>query len=72
MPLSFYFGISGLVLIVALWVAGVLVLRARRRKNGLVPLDAPDDAAARQELAGGRNAAALAMAVRGSANRQVR
>ena len=72
MPLSFYFGISALVLIVALWVTGVLVMRARRRKGGLVPLDAPDDAAAREELAGGRNAVAMAMGVRSAANRQSR
>ena len=72
MPLSFYFGISALVVLVALWVIGMLVLRARRRRSGRYPLDAVDDSAARQELAGGRNAVAMAMAVRSAANRQGR
>jgi len=73
MPLEFYFGISALVLVVTVWVIGMLVLRARKRKSGRYgPLDSVDDSEARQQLAGGRNAAALAMAVRGAANRQVR
>ena len=38
MPLSFCLGISGLVVLVAVWVTATLVLRARRRRNGgLVP-----------------------------------
>ena len=70
---SFSLGIALAVALVALWVTAMLVLRARRRKNGgYGPLDAVDDSDARQQLAGGRNAAAMAMAVRGSANRQVR
>jgi hypothetical protein len=73
MPLSFYFGISALVVIVAVWVIGMLVMRARRRKSGRYgPLDSVDDSEARQQLAGGRDAVALAMAVRGAQNRQGR
>jgi hypothetical protein len=73
MPLSFFFGISGLVVLFAVWVTAMLVLRARRRRSGgYGPLDAVDDSDARQQLASGRDAAALAMAVRGAANRQGR
>jgi len=73
MPLSFYFGISALVVIIVVWVIGMVVMRARRRRSGLpAPLDAVDDSAARQQHAAGRNAVAMAMAVRSAANRQGR
>jgi hypothetical protein len=74
MPVSFWVGASALVFLALGWVVLSIVLRNQRRRAGedaaLGSLSPRDRAAAAGQLAGGRDAQALAMAVRGGQARQ--
>lgn len=72
MPEPFWVGLVVVLALVTMWIAGTVWLRLRRRgTDGRAGLLAPTDrAAARGELAGGRDGIAIGMALRSSQTRQ--
>jgi hypothetical protein len=74
MPVSFWVGASAVILLTVGWVVLSIMLRNQRRRAGedaaLDSLSPRDRAAAAGQLAGGRDAQALAMGVRAGQARQ--
>jgi hypothetical protein len=68
MPEAFWVGLIVVLVLVTMWIGGTVWLRLRRRgTNDRSGLLAPGDrAAARGELAGGRDGIAIGMALRGN------
>ena len=71
---SFWIGLIALAVMVGVWAAGMVYLQLRRRRSGDTSalLSPSDRAAARDQLAGGRDGIAIGMAVRGGQMRQGR